>query len=57
MELSQKERNHEQNHLDKTVEIIRNKISELGQEFYDKEEKIQQFKELIWDSKQDMDLT
>lgn len=57
MELSQKERNYEQNHLDKTLEIIRNKISELGQEFYDKEEKIQEFKELIWDSKQDMDPT
>lgn len=57
MELSQKERNYEQNHLDKTVEIIRTKISELGQEFYDKEEKIQEFKELIWDSKQDMDPT
>ena len=57
MELSQKERNYEQNHLEKTVEIIRNKISELGQEFYDKEEKIQEFKQLIWDSKQDMDPT
>lgn len=57
MELSQKERNYEQNHLDKTLEIVRTKISELGQEFYDKEEKIQEFKELIWDSKQDMDPT
>lgn len=57
MELSQKERNYEQSHLEKTIEIIRTKISELGQEFYDKEEKIQEFKELIWDSKQDMDPT
>lgn len=57
MELSQKERNYEQSHLEKTVAIIRTKISELGQEFYDKEEKIQEFKELIWDSKQDMDPT
>lgn len=57
MELSTKEREYEQNHLEKTVQIIRNKISELGQEFYDKEEKIQEFKELIWDSKQDMDPT
>jgi len=55
MELSQKERSYEQDHLDKTLKIIRTKISELGQEFYDKEEKIQEFKELIWDSKQDMD--
>lgn len=57
MKLSQKEKNYEQDHLDKTVKIIRTKISELGQEFYDKEEKIQEFKELIWDSKNDMDPT
>ena len=57
MELSQKERNYEQTHLEKTIQIIRQKISELGQEFYDKEEKIQEFKELIWDSKHDMDPT
>jgi len=57
MELSQKERNYEQSHLEKTIQIIRQKISELGQEFYDKEEKIQEFKELIWDSKHDMDPT
>ena len=57
MELSQKEKEYEQNHLENTIKIIRNKISELGQEFYDKEEKIQEFKELIWDSKQDMDPT
>ena len=55
MELSQKEKMYEENHLDKTLKIVRNKISELGQEFYDKEDKIQEFKELIWDSKHDMD--
>lgn len=55
MELSQNEQTYEKDHLAKTVEIIRAKISELGQEFYDKEEKIQEFKELIWDSKHDMD--
>lgn len=57
MELSTKEKEYEQTHLEKTIQIIRNKISELGQEFYDKEEKIKEFKELIWDSKQDMDPT
>lgn len=57
MELSAKEKGYEQTHLEKTIQIIRTKISELGQEFYDKEEKIQEFKELIWDSKQDMDPT
>lgn len=55
MELSQKEKLYETNHLDETIKVIRKKISELGQEFYDKEEKIQEFKELIWDSKHDMD--
>lgn len=55
MELSQKEKMYEENHLDRTLKIVRNKISKLGQEFYDKEDKIQEFKELIWDSKHDMD--
>lgn len=57
MELSQKDKLEENKHLEETISIIREKISELGQEFYDKEEKIKAFKELIWDSKQDMDPT
>ena len=57
MELSKKETNYEHEHLENTLHVIRTKISELGQEFYDKEEKIQEFKELIWDSKHDMDPT
>ena len=55
MKLSENEQKYEEKHLDDTIKIIRTKISELGQELYDKEEKIQEFKELIWDSKHDMD--
>ena len=55
MKLSEKEQKYEEKHLDETIKIIRGKISELGQELYDKEEKVQEFKELIWDSKHDMD--
>ncbi len=53
--MKKEEEQLEEKHLERTIQVIRNKISELGQEFYDKEEKIQEFKELIWDSKQDMD--
>ena len=55
MNLSEKEQKYEEKHLDDTIKIIRGKISELGQELYDREEKVLEFKELIWDSKHDMD--
>ena len=55
MKLSEKEQKYEEKHLDDTIKIIRGKISELGQELYDREEKVLEFKELIWDSKHDMD--
>lgn len=55
MEINSKERKEEENYLEKTLKIIEKNISELGQELYDKEEKIHEFKEFIWNSKQDMD--
>lgn len=55
MEIDIRERKQEENHLQKTLEIIERKISELGQQLYDKEEKIQEFKQLIWDTRHDMD--
>ena len=55
MKISEKEEKYEKKHLNDTIKIIRSKISELGQELYDKEEKVLEFKELIWDSKHDMD--
>ena len=43
--------------LNKTLEVIKNKISELGQEFYEQEEKITEFKRFIWDNQTEMDPT
>ncbi len=43
--------------LNKTLEVIRDKISELGQQFYDQEEKITEFKKYIWDNQTEMDPT
>ncbi len=55
MEITSEEKRQEQNYLDKTLVVIDKNISELGQELYDKEEKIREFKELIWDTRGDMD--
>lgn len=55
MHLSENEMNLEKKYLDKTIAVIRKEISSLGQQLYDKEEKVEEFKKLIWDSKHDMD--
>lgn len=55
MELEKKEQLLEEQRLDKTISIIRDKISELGQELYDREDKILEFKKFMWDSRADMD--
>lgn len=55
MEISVEEKKQEEQHLEKTLQVIEKNISELGQELYDKEEKIREFKELIWDTRGDMD--
>jgi len=57
MELSKKEIMLEEKRLDDTVDIIRNKISELGQELYDREDKVLEFKKFMWDNRSDMDPT
>lgn len=57
MKLSQHAIELEKAYLDKTVKKIRKDISELGQQLYDKEDKIEEFKKLIWDTKHDMDPT
>jgi len=44
-------------YLDDTIGVIRSKISSLGQELYDDDEKVLEFKKFIWDSKSDMDPT
>ena len=57
MNLSEKELNQEKIYLGVTIDIIREKISKLGQELYDREDKVQEFQKFIWDSKSDMDPT
>lgn len=57
MNLSSEELRKERIWLDETTKLIRKKISKLGQQLYDKEEKIQEFQKFIWDSRHDMDPT
>ena len=57
MNLSEKEINLEREYLDYILRIVRDKISELGQILYDREEKVMEFKKFIWDTRHDMDPT
>ena len=57
MELSKKEIMLEEKRLDETIDIIRSKISELGQELYDRDDKVLEFKKFMWDNRSDMDPT
>lgn len=57
MNLSEKEITQEKNYLNYSTKIIREKISELGQVLYDREEKVMEFKKFIWDARSDMDPT
>ena len=57
MELSKKEIMLEEKRLGDTIDIVRNKISELGQELYDRDDKVLEFKKFMWDNRSDMDPT
>ena len=57
MKLSEKDINEEKQYLNYNLKIIREKISELGQVLYDREEKVMEFKKFIWDTRHDMDPT
>ena len=57
MELSKNEIMLEEKRLLDTVDIIRGKISELGQELYDRDDKVLEFKKFMWDNRSDMDPT
>ena len=57
MVIDEKELKKEREHLERVENVIKNKISSLGQELYDKEEKIQEFQKFMWDSRHDMDPT
>lgn len=55
MKIEKEEFEKEEAHLNKTVDVIRKKISKLGQELYDDDEKILEFKKFIWDTHSEMD--
>lgn len=55
MKIEREEWEREENYLDKTVSLVRKKISKLGQELYDDDSKVLEFKKLIWDSHTEMD--
>jgi len=57
MNLTNEEFKNEENYLKETVEVVRQKISELGQQLYDREEKVHEFQKFIWESQHDMDPT
>lgn len=55
MKIEREEFERERNYLNKTVSIIRKKISKLGQELFDDDSKVLEFKKLIWDTHTEMD--
>ena len=55
MELSKEEIRLEEKRLEDTLRLIRSKISVLGQELYERDEKVLEFKKFMWDSRSDMD--
>ena len=55
MELSREETLLEEKRLDDTINLIRGKISSLGQELYDRDEKVTEFKKFMWDNRGGMD--
>ncbi len=57
MNLSNEELQKEEQYLNQSIEVIREQISDLGQQLYDREEKIQEFQKFIWDARHDMDPT
>ena len=57
MPISQNELLLEKKRLTKTINVIRKKISELGSELFESEEKSLEFKKFLWDSHTEMDPT
>ncbi len=55
LELSKNEVILEEKRLEDTVNLIRSKISVLGQELYERDDKVLEFKKFMWDNRSDMD--
>ena len=45
----------EKNRLKKTIDVIREQLSGLGQNLFEKQEKVVEFKKFIWDNRSEMD--
>ena len=57
MNLSEDEFQKEKHHLELTTKLLREQISSLAQDLYDNEEKQQEFKKFVWDTRADLDPT
>lgn len=57
MNLSDEEFSKEKLHLESTTCLLRDTISNLAQDLYDNEEKQQEFKKYIWDTRSELDPT
>ena len=55
MNLSEEELKKEEKHLELTTTLLRENISALAQDLYDNEEKQQEFKKYIWDTKAELE--
>lgn len=57
MNLSEEEFSKEKKHLESTTCLLRETISDLAQDLYDNEEKQQEFKKYVWDTRSELDPT
>ncbi len=57
MNLSEQEFSKEKQHLESTTCLLRETISTLAQDLYDNEEKQQEFKKYVWDTRSELDPT
>lgn len=55
MKIEKEEFEKERNYLNKTVSLVRKKISNLGQELFDDDSKVLEFKKFIWDTRAELD--
>ena len=57
MNLSEQDLQEENKHLELTINLLRKNISELAQDLYDNEQKQQEFKKYVWDTRSELDPT
>lgn len=57
MPISNQEFTLEKKRLSETIKVIRSKISALGAELYEDQEKVLEFKKFLWDAHTEMDPT